>query len=437
MVLCDQFVTFGSLLAISYAAQRTDFETEYWTRKLGNHSWNSALTNLDLKRAQRAEFVKVCFFISLLFPFCLKSIPFQGVRDWFADVQVNISDFPMLIRAWSLGGLVAVLQPWVDASEGKRLCWKICMLNAAVWAAWKVSRWQSFMVVRFMHNPLSGLSYTLLTSMFRWVRAFYEDVMIWLMQACSHRGLLHLVMNCLALEGFGEFLNDPLQLQTHTTNDKRLSRVPLPCQRTRKSKTTCVWVNCFLPLHVLLYLWCVVIICRFEDLSWLQTQKAGLFSGLVSHVVSTKFRYPRAVAQFAAQANSTKKIDTWASAVSATTGTATSTVAKRSIPDILPSLGASGAIYASVVVTALAFPNSQIALFIPPSYPINIQYGVGGLVLMDTIGILRGWRYVHSCGVLSMGIDWALKIIWPLGTFGWCCIWGSLLRVWTYGLAII
>jgi rhomboid-like protein len=44
------------------------------------------------------------------------------------------------------------------------------------------------------------------------------------------------------------------------------------------------------------------------------------------------------------------------------------------------------------VVTALAFPDSQIALFIPPSYPISIQYGVGGLVLMDTIGILRGWR---------------------------------------------
>jgi len=71
MVLCDQFVTLGSLLAVSYAAQRTDFETEYWTRK---HSWSSALTNLDLKRAQRAEFVKVCFFISSLSPFCLNSI---------------------------------------------------------------------------------------------------------------------------------------------------------------------------------------------------------------------------------------------------------------------------------------------------------------------------------------------------------------------------
>jgi len=71
---------------------------------------------------------------------------------------------------------------------------------------------------------------------------------------------------------------------------------------------------------------------------------------------------------------------------------ATTTVAKKTIPDILPSLGSSGAIYATVTVTALAFPDSQIALFIPPSYPINIQWGVGGLVALDMIGILRGWR---------------------------------------------
>ncbi|KAL9713784.1 hypothetical protein Ac2012v2_003395 [Leucoagaricus gongylophorus] len=313
------FVAFGSLLVISYAAQRTNLETDYWVRRIRNNSWASGLlTDLDLKRAQRAEFVK-------------------GVRDWFAGIQVSMQQFPTLIRAWTAGGLVAVLQPWVDASEGKRLCWKICMLNAAVWVAWKISRWQPFMAARFMHNPLSGLSYTLLTSMF------------------SHRGLLHLIMNCLALEGFGSAAYYYLVKEQENQKPSVL-----------ESSASFHFMSFFI--------------------------SAGLFSGLVSHIVSTKFLYPRAVAQFAAQAHSTKKVDTWASAVSATTGTATSTTAKRSIPDILPSLGASGAIYATVVVTALAFPNSQIALFIPPSYPINIQYGVGGLVLMDAIGILRGWR---------------------------------------------
>jgi len=75
MVLCDQFATFGSLLVITYAAQRTDFETDYWTRKLGNISWSSGLlTNLDLKRVQRAEFVKVFFFHIISIPFCLNPI---------------------------------------------------------------------------------------------------------------------------------------------------------------------------------------------------------------------------------------------------------------------------------------------------------------------------------------------------------------------------
>lgn len=117
-----------------------------------------------------------------------------------------------------------------------------------------------------------------------------------------------------------------------------------------------------------------------------------MFSGLVSHVVNAKFRYPRLVAQLASSTVNTKKTETWAGAVAAASASTAQSTVKRNIPDILPSLGASGAIYAAVVMTALAFPESQIALFIPPTYPINIQYGVGGLVLLDTVGIIRGWR---------------------------------------------
>ena len=80
-----------------------------------------------------------------------------------------LSNFPILIRSWVNVGCVAIMQPYADASEGKRLCWKICLLNAGVWAAWKVKRWQPFMNRSFMHHPLSGLSYTLLTSMFRYL----------------------------------------------------------------------------------------------------------------------------------------------------------------------------------------------------------------------------------------------------------------------------
>ena len=118
-----------------------------------------------------------------------------------------------------------------------------------------------------------------------------------------------------------------------------------------------------------------------------------MFSGLVSHIINARYRYPRLVAQLASSTASTPKAETWAGAVAAAASASpVQQATKRKIPEILPSLGASGAIYAAVTMTAMAFPDSQVALFIPPTYPINIQYGVGGLMLLDTIGIIRGWR---------------------------------------------
>ena len=69
--------------------------------------------------------------------------------------------------------------------------------------------------------------------------------------------------------------------------------------------------------------------------------------------------------------------------------------AAAATPTILPSLGASGAIYSTVVVSTLAFPDAEVSLVFPPTPSFPIQYGVGGMVLLDCIGILRGWRYGH------------------------------------------
>ncbi|PPQ96801.1 hypothetical protein CVT26_006204 [Gymnopilus dilepis] len=281
------FVTATSFAAFILAAAQTTIETEYWTERMKALSpvWSvKSISNTDLKRAQNSELI-------------------QGLREKLASIQTTVQQLPVLIRPWINLAFVSVMQPYADASEGKRLCWKICLFNFAIYAAWKVKRWEPFMSRSFMHYPLSGKSYTLLTSTF------------------SHKGALHLLFNCLALESF-----------------------------------------------------------------------AGLFSGLVSHIVNAKFRYPRLIAQLASSVSRTRRTETWAGAVAATTATAAETTAKKKVLDILPSLGASGAIYAAVTMTALAFPDSQVALFIPPTYPINIQYGVGGLVLMDMIGIMRGWR---------------------------------------------
>jgi rhomboid-like protein len=130
-------------------------------------------------------------------------------------------------------------------------------------------------------------------------------------------------------------------------------------------------------------------------------QLAGVFSSLVSHVVNAKFRYPKYVAQLASPAAAPRKTDTWASAVSATVASSKGTATSQAAAGILPSLGASGAIYSCVAITALAFPESQVALFIPPTYPIPIQWGVGGLLALDIVGILRGWRSVNTQFITS------------------------------------
>jgi len=165
-----KFVVTGSFLAFTIAAAKTTVETDYWTQRMVALSsvWSlKSITNTDLKRAQSAELIQVSIHITNVIRGSLKVFN-QALREKLASINSMISKFPILIRSWVNVGCVAVMQPYADASEGKRVCWKICLLNAGVWAAWKIKRWQPSMNRSFMHHPLSGLSYTLLTSMFRY-----------------------------------------------------------------------------------------------------------------------------------------------------------------------------------------------------------------------------------------------------------------------------
>lgn len=122
---------------------------------------------------------------------------------------------------------------------------------------------------------------------------------------------------------------------------------------------------------------------RFASFSFIDqfvnAPSAGLFSGLVSHVVAARFRFPQMVSKLILDKTSTNAVRT-----------ASQVASPRS--SILPSLGASGAIYATVTLTACAFPDTEIALLIPPTFPIPISWGVSGLVAIDVLGVLRGWR---------------------------------------------
>ncbi|KAF8655043.1 hypothetical protein AX16_003279 [Volvariella volvacea WC 439] len=317
------FVLFICSFGFLNAAIVTNYHTAFWKAVLEKSPiWQvQTITSLDLKRAQNSLLIK-------------------KLRDGYAWVTQRARTIPGTIGSWLSVAYISAMQPYADASEGKRLCWKICLLNLAVWVAWKVPTFQASMARRFMHNPLSGLSYTLLTSMF------------------SHKSFLHLALNCLALEGFGSAAYFYLLKEQEKFDPPML-----------ESSTN--WH--FLAFFV----------------------SAGLFSGLVSHVVAAKFQYPRFIAQLYRFNPAKKRTDTWADALvaestRASAGKAAADVGARTI---LPSLGASGAIYAAVTVTALGFPESHVSLFIPPSNPIPIQWAVGGLVTMDVVGILRGWRF--------------------------------------------
>jgi hypothetical protein len=130
---------------------------------------------------------------------------------------------------------------------------------------------------------------------------------------------------------------------------------------------------------------------------------AGLFSSLVSHLVNARLVYPRLVSKLV-QIDKTgtpgviSKISSRLSSAARSSArpAADAVAATAATPAILGSLGASGAIYSTVLLSALAFPDAEVALVFPPTPSFPIQYGVGGFVLLDCIGILRGWRYATT-----------------------------------------
>ena len=154
---------------------------------------------------------------------------------------------------------------------------------------------------------------------------------------------------------------------------------------------------------------------------------AGLFSGLTSHVISARYAFPRVLAQLR---NSEAVASATAGATSAfRRATSTARNNSNTVKDILPSLGASGAIYATVTLSALAFPDAQVFLMFLP-IPIPITYGVGGMVMMDVLGIVKGWRLVlTSRSYESLALIILCQAFRPLGTSQRSALWRLILHV--------
>ncbi|CAE6440534.1 unnamed protein product [Rhizoctonia solani] len=169
----------------------------------------------------------------------------------------------------------------------------------------------------------------------------------------SHSAFMHLAFNSVALLSFGSAANSLLRKQ------QALTPSPLP-----ESTSMYHFMAFFLT--------------------------AGLFSSYVSHIISTRVRLPALLRSLTSPSMRADAV-----------------AASRAHGIIAPSLGASGAIYAAVTASALAFPDANVSLIFLPFISLPIGAGVGGMVCLDIVGIIRGWRtfdhWAHLGGA-SFGI---------------------------------
>ncbi|KAJ7668342.1 hypothetical protein B0H17DRAFT_1248473, partial [Mycena rosella] len=326
------FAVLGGTVAFTYAAAWTNIETDEWLEKLtrgrGPRTWPHTVTSADMKNAS---------------DFALA----QELRDGLKSVGSFTEVLPTaarnrIMRIWATGA-----QSYLNVSEGKRLCWKICLLNAGLWLAWKSRRLQPYMLRNFVHDPLSGRSVTMLTSMF------------------SPRLGIVLALNLLFIDGFGSSASFHLL--------QRQERMP-----GGELEST----------------------ARYHFLAFFIS--AGLFAALTSHIIHLKILYPRLIARLSLPSSlPVTNPDTWASALRTQTPP---TSRLRSFfqffsptphpkTQLTPRVGGTGALYALITLTALGFPNAEIALFYPPNYSVPVQWGAGSLLLLDLFGIWRGWRF--------------------------------------------
>lgn len=58
-------------------------------------------------------------------------------------------------------------------------------------------------------------------------------------------------------------------------------------------------------------------------------------------------------------------------------------------------------------MTALAYPDASVSLIFLPMIPIPIGMGMGAMVLVDLLGVIRGWKmfdHVAHLGGAAFGV---------------------------------
>lgn len=342
------FFACGSLVALFVGARLTNTETYEWSNRLCSSApaWRDRPpTNDEMRRARYYAFGK-------------------DLQDSLAVMKDAIEDWPMSIKNVLIWTYIQVAQPVLDTTETRRLAWVVGAFNGLLYFMWQSPRTRLLMQTHFMHSPLSGRSYTMLTSLF------------------SHRRFVHLWLCSAAAAAFGSAAAQYLfEERNHDPDNLR--------------EATPKWH--FLAFFI----------------------SAGLFSNLVSHVAASRISFPRLVARLRSSAASAPHPSSSAAASKPKAGFFARLRLKRTAsPEDIPSfVGASGAVYSAFTVVALAYPDTDLALKIPPTFPLSIEWGLGMLLALDVIGVLRGWRLFNHWAHLGGAAFGAFY--WEYGPFIW------------------
>ncbi|OCH85110.1 hypothetical protein OBBRIDRAFT_763385 [Obba rivulosa] len=278
--------------------------------------------------------------------------------------------WPQSIAGFAQWALLQIVNPLIGSDEGRRMCWAIGAFNGAIFLLWRFKHLKPFMMRHFTHNPLSGKAYTMLTSTF------------------SHATPLHYLFNTLALASFGAATAAQFQ------------------QRAMNSET--------LPEGTV----------KWQLLAFIVT--GGLMSALTSHLASAYIIYPRLLSRLTSSAMQTVR----GRAAQAAAG---AEIAKEA-STILPSLGISGAVYSAFVYTAFAYPDTHISLIFLPNFPIPIAWGATGMVMVDLLGAMRGWRFLDHFAHLGGAAFGAFY--WVYGQAIWEHARVTALRLWSWWLNV-
>ncbi|KAI0728024.1 hypothetical protein C8Q72DRAFT_836482 [Fomitopsis betulina] len=333
------FAGITSFVLFSMAAGSTNDETFLWSVRLSLSAptWRTRPpTNDEMRRARYYALGKT-------------------LQHQLVLIKEVIDDWPQTVKALAIWAYIQVAQPVLDNAETKRLCWAIGAVNGLLYLAWHFPRTKLFMRARFAHNPLSGLSHTMLTSLF------------------SHRSLTHVVVNSMLLASFGMAASQHFfEVQTNGPDNLR--------------EATPRWH--FFAFFI----------------------SAGLFSNLISHVAFARITYPRLIARLRAAPVPAKSLSPARSFLAQVL---------RSKPPRAPAvdagtplfLGASGAVYACMTVCTFAYPDAALSLQMPPVFPVSIGVAMGSLVAFDIVSILQASsrfnHWAHLGGVVFGALYWA------------------------------